>query len=795
MNRSKVYTIYNKLTSLVVILGGLLVASPITVISQPLNKSTADAFQVVDNLLQPLHGRLKVQIGTYDGTRLIHSYSATKQASDLPDGWQLDLKASPIANQPGVMDLSVSFTLKKGISRQTAVGLSVDFLDWHRENYVMVPAIVYNGNRYTSIGKAYSPDYPTSMYYNPNVPLTISNDPRLQIEPGKPSLIELQTGNCATPAMSFYAPGSNSSFMMLTDQRSKFGNHGLFITENAAGNQSSFSMTAPVMRKLATGFGDFHPSGDKAPDWKAGDQLTLHVRLYVQNKNVHNIPELLQSFMVHRKDLSGPNHPRNWLPMSYSLQLASTICSNNFRDLPVGSYYLPENNNDFQLGWVSGMINTYPMLALNNAKERNRVIKELDFVTSKLQGESGYFYGGITADGKLRPEKMNPAYPELQAMVRKNCDALLWLVKHMMLFKAEGYGQLINPHWEQATKKLAAAFTRTWKAHGQFGQYIVPKTGEIAVYNSTAGAIAPAGLALAAAYFKRPEWLEVAIQAADYYYQRDVVSQGLTGGHCGDISMDADSESAFGFLESLMALYHYTRDKSWLKKAEVQAALCATWTLSYDAVFPKNSQIARLNCHMAGAVFASIQNKHAAPGICTSSGDYLFKLYRATGNPLYADLIRDIQHAHAEAVNVPPSHITTGNLPGSSMERIQPSDAEGWGSVGNFINTRNSWTETNGMLMDIELPGIYLLTDKQTLRVFDHVEAKVLMSDKKIVKLSIHNPTKFDASVAVFAETSRQASRPLAYTAFVKWPKVAVKAGATISVQVNKASGAAQVIH
>ena len=89
---------------------------------------------------------------------------------------------------------------------------------------------------------------------------------------------------------------------------------------------------------------------------------------------------------------------------------------------------------------------------------------------------------------------------------------------------------------------------------------------------------------------------------------------------------------------------------------------------------------------MAGAVWASIQNKHAAQGICTASGDYLFKLFRATGNSLYVDLIRDIQHAHSEAVNVPPHHITTNYLVGSSMERIQPSDVEGKESIGNYIN-------------------------------------------------------------------------------------------------------------
>jgi len=489
--------------------------------------------------------------------------------------------------------------------------------------------------------------------------------------------------------------------------------------------------------------------------------------------------------MQHRKDVTGENQPRNQLPMSYCQQLATTICSNNFREFPVGSYYMPENSKDFQLGWVSGMMNTYPMLALNNEKERNRVAAELDFVVSKMQGRSGYFYGGITSTGVLRSEEAHPDFPQLQAMVRKNGDALLWLIKHLMLFKAQGHGNMIKPEWEAAAQKLAAAFNRTWKAHGEFGQFIAPETGEIAVYNSTAGAIVPAGLAIASGYFKNPEWLQTAKEAANYYYDRDVVKQGLTGGDCGDISMDADSESAFGFLESLMALYYYTGDKSWLKKAEVQAALDATWIISYDPVFPANSQIGKLGCHMAGAVWASIQNKHAAPGVCTTSGDYLFKLYRATGIKLYADLIRDIQHAHAEAVNIPPGHITTNNLVGSSMERIQPSDAEGKGSIGNFINTRNSWTETNGMLMALELPGIYLQTDKKKIMVFDHVEAGIVKQDAQGTTIEVYNPTMYDASVAVFAETSGQAAKPLPYTAFVKWPKATVKAGEKIKILVS----------
>ena len=739
----------------------------------------------VKQMLKSISGSMRFSIQQYTGTNRTGEQAFQQNKVEINnESWQLKLQTSKVAGHPDAVDVTAGFTLEKGTATATAVSVSFDFSKWSRDNYVLVPAIMYNGNRYHAIGTAYNPAYPKEMYYNPKVPLTISNNPRLSLEKGKASLVELQTTNTATPGMCFYSPTAKKGFIVLTDQQSKWGNHGLTIAENTAQDSCRFSITAPSMRRLATGFGDFHPSGDKAPDWKAGDALTLRFRVYVFAAN--SIPGLLSKFMQVRKSLIGPNHPRNQLPMSKQLEMATTICSNNFVTVPAGSYYTPENNKDFQLGWVSGMMNTYPMLALNNEKERNRVAAELDFVVNKLQGKSGYFYGGITASGELRPEEMNPAYPAIQAMVRKNSDALLWLMKHLMLFKAQGYGSMIKPEWENAARKLAAAFTRTWKKDGEFGQFITPETGEIAVYNSTAGAIAPGGLALASAYFKVPEWLDVAKASANFYYNRDVVKQGLTGGDCGDISMDANSESAFGFMESLMALYYYTGDKSWLKKAEVQAALCATWTISYDPVFPPQSQIGKLKSKMAGAVWASIQNKHAAPGICTASGDYLFKLFRATGNSLYADLIRDIQHAHAEAVNVPPHHLTTNYLVGSSMEGIQPSDAEGKGSIGNYINTRNSWTETNGMLMGLELPGIYLQTDKKKLYVFDHVTANIVGQDAKGIVIQVKNETIHDANVSVFAETSAKAAKPLGYNNFLKWHKVTVRVGESMKLLVGK---------
>lgn len=187
----------------------------------------------------------------------------------------------------------------------------------------------------------------------------------------------------------------------------------------------------------------------------------------------------------------------------------------------------------------------------------------------------------------------------------------------------------------------------------------------------------------------------------------------------------------------------------------------------------------------AGAVWASVQNKHAAPGICTSSGDYLFKLYRATGEECYAELLRDIVHAHGEVMEIP-GRITTNAGAGTSMERIQTTDADGKGAVGMILNTSNGWTEDCGLLMALEIPGIYVQTDKDRIYVFDHVEAKVINRENGKVVLQITNPTHFDALVSVFSESSSDSKKPIGYLNFVNWKKVPVKAGETVEVSMGK---------
>jgi len=747
--------------------------------ASPAEKDTPILTPLTGRLLAPVGGSFRPLVGWYDGAKLAATGEFTNGRLATAAGrWTCAIQEQPVPGEADACDLTVSFKLADGGAAAAGVAAAFDFTAWSTNNYVLVPAAVYDGNRFHTIGHGYHPPYPREMFFNPGLPLTISDNPRLSVEPGRPSEIELLTGNAATPAVCFYSPVQKRGFILLCEQKTRFGNNGLMLEENAAQDRITIVVSAPGVRGQAARFGGFGASGDHGADWRAGDGLALRLRLYAFSAD--GIPALLDRFLTVRKALTGPNHPRELVPMSALSDAIVPRFQHRWLTVPAGSYYACENSRDFQLGWVSGFMQT-PLLAINNPVERGHICAQLDFVTERLPGRSGFFYGGITADGQLRADSTVDGRP--LALTRKNCDTLLMFCKYFEILKAQGHGDLIRPAWEQSAKKLAQAFVNAWNRSHEFGQYLDPATGEVAVFNSTGGALAPAGLALAAKHFNEPEFLRVAQASAAFYYSRDVAGRGLTSGHVGDTAQDIDSESAYGFLESLMALYWATGDPAWLEKARTEAALGATWTLSYDYEFPPQSQLGRLGGHMAGAVFANTQNKHAAPGICTASGDYLFKLYRATGDTRYAGLIRDIQHASVEATEMP-GHPTCGAGPGASMERIQPTDAEGKGEIGNFIRTENAWTELNGLMMVTELPGIYVQTDADRLFVFDSIAAEVVSRDAKGVVLEIHNPTAYEAKVSIFAETSRQARQPTGYTAYLGWPKIAIGAGATKRVTI-----------
>lgn len=734
-------------------------------------------FGDVDNFLKSVQGSFRPLVCDYNGN-ILDEKSAFNNGTAKLNGSSWTCSVKQAKPERDALELDVNFKLDKGQLKSGGVAVAFDFTGWSRDNFVLVPSYIYNANRFYMETNGYMAPYPERFLYNKDAPQLFSNTSHLAFDENTPAKIEGLSGNASTPAMCFYSPEKKRGFIMLFEQRSRFGDHGIFIEENAAQDAASFVISAPGVREQRAGFGEFTPSTDKAMDWKEGDMIDLKVRIY--NFQAKSVLDLYEKFMNVRKSLTGPNNPRNLSPMSYTVEVTAGHKNNvRWKELPDGGYYRMENSDGYQAGWVGGLMDTYAMLALNDPLSMKRVFSTYDYVLLNMQGKSGYFYGAYR-DGKQCFDRKEI---ENSALVRKNADILFWMVKQFDLLKLQGYADKIKPEWEKIIEKLAWAFVDTWEKHGEFGNYVNLETGEIIIRHSTSGSLAPAALVLASEYFDEPKFFEVAKESAKYMYDKNILELGFTSGACGDIMQDADSESNFAFVESLMALYYKTSDKQWLERARNVANIAATWTISYDYVFPANSTIGKLKGNVAGAVWASTQNKHAAPGICTISADHMFKIYRATGDRRYAELLRDINHAHAEVMETP-GRPTTGMGPGTSMERIQTCDADGKGAIGVILHTSNGWTETNGMFMGLEIPGIYIQTDKDEMYVFDHVEVRTLKRDKSGITLEITNPTRFDASVAVFQETSKEAKKPLGYSEFLKWKKVNVKSGETVTYKV-----------
>ena len=666
-----------------------------------------------------------------------------------------------------------SFTARRDM-KDAGVAVAFDRYGWTSDNYVMIPSSVYNGNRQRIVNRSYATGLDKTDYNRKDLALTSNPIPQLSPEFGAPSRLEINVSNAATPAMAMLERGKKSGTILLTDQGIEWDrqllDHALIVEETPDRSIASFVVSAPGVRERKPEFIGFSKSPDRGIQVKKGDRIVIRVTEITFP--CEDVPVLLARFMKDRKLHTAGEAPRNLMPMSEVLTRMVRNIDDRYYVGDQWEYYCPENADWISYGWIGGLMNTYPMLALGDEDHLRKVKNTFDFGLPRAKGKSGYYYDVLGSDGKVLYRDAAVNNPGI-GLTRKNGDVLYWMVKQFMLLKEQGKANVIDAGWETNVRLLADAFVNTWKKQGTWGNYLDVETGNVAVYNTTSGAMAVAGLALASGYYNNPVYLEVACEAAADYYDNFALV-GFTSGGCGDILQNADSETAVALLTSLMTLYEITGKEQYLKQAGDLANLCATWTVSFPYRLPEDTPLAKLGANLTGAVWASTQNKHGAPGFCTQSGDALFKLYRSTGDMSYAELLRDVIHAHAEGVQ-PNGKIT---------ERLTYCDADSRGSRGDGGKT--GWNETNGAMMALEIPGIYVRTDIGSLYVFDHVEAKIVKQSNKQLVLQITNPTAYDATVTIFAENAEESARPLGDNAFLQWKdKVTVKAGKSVNYKLK----------
>ena len=345
-------------------------------------------------------------------------------------------------------------------------------------------------------------------------------------------------------------------------------------------------------------------------------------------------------------------------------------------------------------------MSSYPLLTDGSAETKERAKKTLDFIAEN-QSPSGFYYS-IVKDGVVSGDGFGAPGLENVHHIRKSADVLYFLFKHFSI-----QGLKVKPEWEESARRCADAFCTLFERYGKLGQLVDMTTGEMVVGTSAAGAMVPGALVKAWRYFGDRRYLDVAERSAEYLYE-NYLSRGLTNGGPAEILCAADSESAFALLESLVALYEETGKAGYLAKAEKALHFCSSWVVSYSYRFPETSLFGRLGINTVGCVFANVQNKHAAPGICTLSGDSIYKLYKYTGDRRYLELILDVAYAMPQCVSTdarplyswdePPVKLTAGSI----NERVNMSDWEGRRNVGSVFRY-SCWCETSLILTFTEL--------------------------------------------------------------------------------------------
>jgi hypothetical protein len=691
--------------------------------------------------------------------------------------WQVSLAEHK--DEKGDILLTATFACAEGAIENASVSLSFVLTDWSLENYLLMPAAVYNGNRYPAITMGYMPFWSEFKHLGVDKPILLSNQPRLNYSNG-PSEIQLRSGSMSIPSLGYQNPSTKMGTWFLFQQGNEQGDYGVTFTENKSRNKAVFSLTSPVVREKTQYFiaNNNAPSEDVPATYRAGDRVVFNVKLV--QFDAENRQELYNKWADYRDEYASGKPKTKELPLSAASKIIEEKFNRqNWRNY--GYYAVGTTDNmwqDWQIGWTGGMITTLPLLINGNELTKQRVIKNFDWLFENGVAPTGYYYD-VLYKNKPYGAFVNKPLGDSLLLTRKNADATYYIYKQFMAMRKLGIP--VKQKWEKGNEGALQAQIKTWAEYGQLGHFVNQETGRLVIGNTSSAGLFPASLCAAFAYTGKRDYVKIAEEIGEYFYI-EFIQKGLTCGGPGDAMQSFDSESSYALLVSMVDLYETTNNKKWLSRAEEMAKQFSTWVVGYDYRFPQGSTYEKLGIRTTGGVYANTQNQHAAPGICTHSGEALFKLYRFTENPFYLNLIADLDHTLPQFLSRPEKQIECLDN-GWVSERINMTDwLEGIGET--FCGS--TWAETALLLSATELPAVYINTENGEITELDHVQAKVVKNNPRQLWVEISNPTSKEAELKIVAENSAERMGGLGYNANMAWQKINLPAGKSEILKINK---------
>ena len=573
-----------------------------------------------------------------------------------------------------------------------------------KDNYVFIPACCYDGNRFDVVSRAYPPMFtPEEAREDMSVTLTIL--PKLNKDfSGK---IEVTSGDAATPCVGVFSKTRQRAILVFTLQEIQGENIGL------AYENHTITLTWPARREYI-----YRAMNTMLKNEQVWTDKPAEIPYKILDFECKSLAEFFRTFFENRRIMGMDDTRPPILPFKEQFE----IQRHKFNTLnwhESGFYMIGTDRTHFQVwqpGWCGGSVSGYPLMQLGGEREYARQRQTLDFLFS-TQTECGLFHGIVDNDGNIFEDGFtidgrNKGCEDWH-LIRKTADTLYYLFKDFSFIQQrEG---AVPAAYVAGAKRAADRFVALWQRYGQFGQFVNVYTGELIVGGSTCAAIAPGALAKAYEFYGKKAYIDTAKESAEFFY-REFLSKGYTTGGPGEILQAVDSESGAGLLESYVTLYELSNEEKWLRYARECAEYLSSWVMSYNYRFPKDSEFGRLGMKTVGSVFANLQNKHSAPGLCIYSGLSIFKLWKWTGDELYLQLVKDIALTISQYMSTEDRPIYDRKMTaeerqsddpavwekhrlkaGFINERVNTSDWEGENNVGGVFNG-SCWCETSNLL-------------------------------------------------------------------------------------------------
>ncbi|MDQ0643119.1 beta-L-arabinofuranosidase domain-containing protein [Microbacterium murale] len=474
-----------------------------------------------------------------------------------------------------------------------AVRLSVRIAD-AVEPWWLIPGLFYGDNRPAGNDRPYP---------------RFEAHPAADADPFVSDEWHFRSDRAATPAVFVWPDRARHGVALSAAPVTALGLTGLGFALH--GGDAVLSVTFPAREFPVTYYGDAAPREPEVLHhvFEAGATVEIVVRVHELSDDRHDYARVLRELHA----ASAPSAPlRPWVDVPSAAALSAEglhrwhydpdpgvlLETVGFDREVSGRDGKSVDRHAMHVGWVSGIPWAYAMLRhaarADDSALRQAAESVIDFCTAELS-PSGTFWG-VWYRGSGWTQSWTSHRQGLHG--RTLGEATQFLVRAVSLTERDD--------WRRAAASNLDAVVTRQRADGNLGSIHHAETGEVLVWDGSAGLAWVGALAEAAEWDER--YLPAAVRAGDWY-ARLVLDEDLHGAP-EDVDLAGTSEDGYVAVMAYVALYDATGESRWLDLARRAADFALSFRYTYDVDFPATSMLGIFDFGTRGSDQASPSNQH-----------------------------------------------------------------------------------------------------------------------------------------------------------------------------------------